>query len=161
MDKKREAWNDALKYAKAEMDYGKGAGVNRRHLKAKLESKFEDPIYKEEFDKALDQIDYRAVIRDIRIKKEADRLKDRARITIKAVIIVGGFIYSVYAKNKQDADEAIRRATNRINIKQRNKDAQARAKAMSFLNRKPYTLSDQEKARLYLASKGIKWEPGA
>jgi hypothetical protein len=54
---KRDARNDAHEFARAKMFYGKGAGTRRKLIKAQVESRSKDKIYKEEFDKALSEQD--------------------------------------------------------------------------------------------------------
>lgn len=49
----RNAKNDAHEFARAKMFYGKGAGTRRKLIKATVESRSKDPLYKSEFDKAL------------------------------------------------------------------------------------------------------------
>lgn len=49
----RNAKNDAHEFARAKMFYGKGAGTRRKLIKATVETRSKDPLYKSEFDKAL------------------------------------------------------------------------------------------------------------
>ena len=49
----RSAKNDAKEFARAKMFYGKGAGTRRKLIKATVESRSKDSLYKTEFDKAL------------------------------------------------------------------------------------------------------------
>jgi len=49
----KDAQKDAHEFARAKMFYGKGAGTRRKLIKAAVESKSKDKLYKDEFDKAL------------------------------------------------------------------------------------------------------------
>jgi hypothetical protein len=59
LEKKRqkEAKEYAEKYLSAKMAYGEGSGTRRKLVKAELEQKFQDPAFKEEFDKQLEMLD--------------------------------------------------------------------------------------------------------
>lgn len=48
-----DAKKDANEFARAKMFYGKGAGTRRKLIKATVEEKSKDELYKSEFDKAL------------------------------------------------------------------------------------------------------------
>ena len=49
----RNAKNDAHEFARAKMFYGEGAGTRRKLIKAKVNERSKDKLYKDEFDKAL------------------------------------------------------------------------------------------------------------
>ena len=49
----RNAKKDAHEFARAKMFYGEGAGTRRKLIKAKVNERSKDKLYKEEFDKAL------------------------------------------------------------------------------------------------------------
>lgn len=49
----RTARKDAEEFARAKMFYGTGAGNRRKLIKATVNSRSKDPVYKEEFDKHL------------------------------------------------------------------------------------------------------------
>ena len=70
----RNAKTDAHEYARAKMFYGKGAGTRRKLIKATVESRSKDPLYKSEFDKALAKQDmgkHAEKARAERIRKDA------------------------------------------------------------------------------------------
>lgn len=139
MDIKREARKDALRYAKAEMDYGEGAGIKRRHLKAQLGDKFEDPAYKEAFEAALDKIDYDEIVRDVKVKKNSVKLVANAKKLIKTAGVVTPTacgLYQIYKANKYEIDEFFKDIANKVNIKKRREDKKAREKCMEFVSRK-------------------------
>lgn len=54
---RRQAKKDAKEFARAKMFYGEGAGTRRKLIKAKVNERSKDPVYKEEFDKALSKQD--------------------------------------------------------------------------------------------------------
>ena len=49
----RNAKKDAHEFARAKMFYGEGAGTRRKLIKAKVNERSKDKLYKEEFDKAF------------------------------------------------------------------------------------------------------------
>ena len=49
----RNAKKDAHEFARAKMFYGEGAGTRRKLIKARVNERSKDKLYKEEFDKAL------------------------------------------------------------------------------------------------------------
>ena len=49
----RNAQKDAHEFARAKMFYGEGAGTRRKLIKAKINERSKDKLYKDEFDKAL------------------------------------------------------------------------------------------------------------
>lgn len=53
----RAANKDAKEHALAKMYFGEGAGIRRRQIKAQVDHRSKDPVYKEAFDKALSDQD--------------------------------------------------------------------------------------------------------
>ena len=53
----RDAKKDAHEFARAKMFYGEGAGTRRKLIKAKVQQRSKDPLYKSEFDKTLSNQD--------------------------------------------------------------------------------------------------------
>lgn len=49
----KAAKKDAEEYAQAKVSYGEGSGNRRKLIKAKVEERSKDPLYKEEFDRQL------------------------------------------------------------------------------------------------------------
>jgi hypothetical protein len=54
---KRTAQKDAKEYARAKMYYGDGAGTRRKLIKAKVNERSKNSVYKKEFEKALSSQD--------------------------------------------------------------------------------------------------------
>lgn len=99
------ASKDAKRYAKAKMAYGDGAGVQRRHIKAELESKMKNPNYKKSFDDAMESINYaKATNQAVRWRKGQDtkvQVKRSTKATAKFItgtssIAAAGIAYSMY-----------------------------------------------------------------
>ncbi len=53
----KTAKKDAKEFARAKMFYGEGAGTRRKLIKAKVEERSKDKLYKDEFEKNLGQQD--------------------------------------------------------------------------------------------------------
>ena len=62
----KNAQKDAHEFARAKMFYGEGAGTRRKLIKAKVQERSKDKLYKDEFEKALSNQD---------MGKHADRAK--------------------------------------------------------------------------------------
>jgi len=75
----KEAARDARRYMEAKMNYGKGAGTQRKLLKAELERKMENDIYREAFDDALVHVDQADIARRIKAKKNVEKGVKTAR----------------------------------------------------------------------------------
>jgi hypothetical protein len=116
---KRDATKDAKKFAEAKMDFGEGAGIKRRHVKAALEVKFRDPNYKKSFDEALAAIDYHKATKKAKgahnsrvVKKESTRgLKMVAKTLTGTTSIAAAYI--LYSQNKPLVDSAIKKVLNK------------------------------------------------
>ena len=119
------ARKDAQRHADAKMFYGKGAGTKRKLLKAELDKKKRTiPGYKEEFDKALGNVDYsKSAKKAIRTRKTKDAAY-RARVTTKQVLGVTGPLTvaagtMLYQTHKTQVDSFVSKQFNKIisNIK--------------------------------------------
>ena len=80
-----QAEKDAQRYAEAKLNYGKGAGTQRKLLDAELKEKMANEIYKAAFEAALAGIDKAGVVEKIRKKKGVQRAVDGARKGIRTV----------------------------------------------------------------------------
>ncbi len=101
---KKDAARDAKRYSEAQLNYGKGAGTNRRILKAELEEKMKDDIYKRTFEAELARINQGDVIRKIKNKKSFEKAYDGAKKTVRAARRAEGFYY----RNRYWIDEVLR-----------------------------------------------------
>ena len=65
---------DAEAWLAAEMFYGEGAGIRRRHLNAEITTKMADPAYEQAFEKAYNALDQNKFAKlAIKERKAADR----------------------------------------------------------------------------------------
>lgn len=90
---RRQAAKDAKRYSEAQLNYGKGAGITRRLLKAELEEKMKDAIYKTAFEAALTGIDKAGIAAQIQKKKGIQRAVEGGRKTLRAARRAEGFYY--------------------------------------------------------------------
>ena len=90
---RRQAAKDAKRYSEAQLNYGKGAGTTRRLLKAELEEKFKNEVYKTAFEAALARIDQAGVAEKIRKKKGVQAAVEGGRKTLRAARRAEGFYY--------------------------------------------------------------------
>lgn len=67
-----EASRDARRFAEAQLNYGKGSRINRRNLNIELEHKMRDPMYREAFETALQDIDDGKVYKKIKTRKSLE-----------------------------------------------------------------------------------------
>ena len=102
------------------MFYGNGAGTKRKLLKAELDKKKRTiPGYKDEFDKALEKVDYsKSAKKAIRTRKTKDAI-NRARITTKQIIGVTGPLTVaagsvMYRTHKSQVDAFVSKQFNKI-----------------------------------------------
>lgn len=82
---RKMAEKDARRYAEAKLNYGKGAGTQRKLLDAELKEKMANEIYKAAFEAALAGIDQAGVVEKIRKKKGVQRAVDGARKGVRTV----------------------------------------------------------------------------
>lgn len=147
-----EAKKDAMRYAKAKMNYGDGAGIARRHLNAELEKKLADPAYAAAFEEELGRINMEHVVRDIKTKNNAKAVVGGVKKSVKTVVKVGtaaAGAYAFYAANKEGID----RIVNGVKVKVSNVVNKHRYKE----DTKIVKMSDAKKAEEYLKSVGIEW----
>ena len=77
---KHRAKKDAKEFARAKMYYGEGAGNRRKLIKATVKERSKDPLYKQEFDKALAKQDMAKHASKARTERRA---RDAANFTTK------------------------------------------------------------------------------
>ncbi len=82
---RKMAEKDARRYAEAKLNYGKGAGTQRKLLDAELKEKMANEIYKAAFEAALAGIDKAGVVEKIRKKKGVQRAVEGARKGVRTV----------------------------------------------------------------------------
>lgn len=88
-----QAAKDAKRYAEAQMNYGRGAGTQRKLLEAELKEKLKNDIYKAAFEAALDTINKADVAEKIRKKKGVRKAIDGAKKTVRAARRAENFYY--------------------------------------------------------------------
>jgi hypothetical protein len=88
-----QAAKDAKRYSEAQMNYGRGAGTQRKLLDAELEEKLKNEVYKAAFEAALTGIDKAGVAEKIRKKKGVQRAVEGGRKTIRAARRAENFYY--------------------------------------------------------------------
>ena len=81
----RTAIKDANRYAKAKMSYGEGAGIQRRQIKAEIESKMRNPSYKKSFDDAMQTIDYAKATNKANRWRKGQDAKSQTKRSTKAI----------------------------------------------------------------------------
>ena len=115
---RRMAKKDAKRHAEAKMFYGKTAGTKRKLLKAELENKKKKISgYEEEFNKALENVDYaKAAKKAVRTRKKKD-IAYRTRITTKQFLGVTGPLTVAaashfYQRNREEVNAFIARNLN-------------------------------------------------
>ena len=82
---KRQAARDAQRYLEAKLNYGTGAGTQRKLIDAELKEKMKDALYKTAFEKALAAASEADALKKIRAKKGFQRAVDGGRKTLRAV----------------------------------------------------------------------------
>lgn len=106
----KQVRKDAFKFAEAKMDYGKGAGIKRRHVKAELNVKFRDPKYKAAFDKAVGEANYRKATKKAKTSHDVREAKEQTARSVKAAarFLTGTSTltaaYILYSQNKPAVD---------------------------------------------------------
>lgn len=98
----RRAKKDAKKYARAKMYYGEGAGNRRKLIKARVNERSKDPVYKKAFDDAYSK-------QNMERHASAAKTERRARDTKKFVkrygataITAGTFAYGMAQRTGAD-----------------------------------------------------------
>lgn len=146
----REIRKDAKRYAKAKMNYGKGAGIERRHINAELEKKMHDESYKQAFDAELEKLDMESIVRDVKIRKGSQSVAINGKKVLKTVAGAGALAasgYTFYVNNKEPID----RVLNGIKVKVKNVFNKRKYKKQI----EPASKDDIEKANAYLKSIGV------
>lgn len=141
---------DARRYAKAKMDYGKGAGIKRRHINAELEKKLQDVSYREAFEAELDRLDMDRVVKGIKAEHGARAVQVEGKKVFKNVVRAGTLAagaYTFYVNNKEGID----RIVNGVKVRIANKINKRKYKNST----KIISMTDAEKAAAYLKSVGI------
>ena len=90
---KRQAAKDAKRYLEAKLNYGKGAGTQRKLLNAELQEKFKNDIYKAAFEAALARIDQADITAQIRKKKGVQAAVEGGRKALRAARRAEGIYY--------------------------------------------------------------------
>lgn len=80
----KEAKKYADKFMTAKMGYGEGSGTRRKLLKAELEKKFQDPAFKEEFDRQVALLDTERYAKAAVVERTAKDTKNKAKKVTKA-----------------------------------------------------------------------------
>lgn len=107
---RRDAAKDAKEHAEAKLYFGEGAGVRRRLIKAKVEQRSKDPVYKAEFDRQLGNQDMAKAGAKARGKRKRTDAVNGTKKTAKgihhilngnsqyanaaAALLVGGAVYA-------------------------------------------------------------------
>lgn len=152
MNIKSEAKRDAKRYAKAKMNYGTGAGIERRHIKAELDKKLQNGTYKRAFDAELDKINYEKIVREIKVKNKTKDGISGVKKTVKGLAKVGTLAaagYTFYATNKDGIDRLGRSVKNLVTSKINRWKYRKQTKIVK--------MSDAAKAEAYLKSVGVDW----
>lgn len=98
---REEARRDARRYSEAQLNYGKGAGTQRRLIDAELKEKMKDEIYHTAFEAALAGINKADVASRIQKKKGIQRAYEGAKKTVRAAQRAEGF----YHRNRYWIDQ--------------------------------------------------------
>lgn len=101
---RRQAARDAKRYSEAQMNYGRGAGNQRKILDAELKEKLKDDIYKAAFETALANINKADVAAKIRKKKGVQRAVEGAKKTARAARRAENF----YSRNRTWIDDLLK-----------------------------------------------------
>ncbi len=90
---KRQAEKDAKRYLEAKLNYGTGAGTQRKLLNAELKEKLKNDIYKTAFEKALAAASETDALKKVRQKKGVQRAVEGGRKTLRAARRAENFYY--------------------------------------------------------------------
>jgi hypothetical protein len=119
----RTAQKDAQRFAKAKMAYGEGSGIQRRHIKAEIESKMKNPTYKKSFDDALEMVNYAKATNQAKRWRKGKDAKSQATRSTKAVAraLTGTSSLAaaaiLYSQNKTTVDNFVKSAVKTIKTK--------------------------------------------
>ena len=104
MSLKSQAMKDAKEFVMAKMAYGEGAGNRRKLIKALVDERCKNPLYKELFDAALaNQDEAKAAMMAKVERKFKDGLQIVTKKIPKAVVTIGS-VAAVYFTNKDKID---------------------------------------------------------
>lgn len=148
---KSEVKKDAKRFAKAKMDYGKGAGIKRRHVNAELEKKLQDASYRKAFEAELEKVNMDRVVQGVKTRHAVEGVHVNGKRVFKNVVKAGTIAaagYTFYTNNKEGID----RIARGIKVKVQNAVNKRKYKEQI----KPASMTDAEKAAAYLESVGIK-----
>lgn len=90
---RKQAYKDAEKYAEAQMNYGKGAGNQRKIIKAQVEERMKNDIYAEAFNQHLAQINSEEVVRKVKTKKNVEKAYSGAKKVYRSARKAENFYY--------------------------------------------------------------------
>lgn len=82
----RTAKKDAKEYARAKMYYGEGAGNRRKLIKATVNARSKDPVYKAEFEKALAEQDMAKHASKARTERRINNTVSGTKKTARGII---------------------------------------------------------------------------
>ena len=88
-----QAERDAKRYLEAKLNYGKGAGNQRKIINAQIQENMKNEIYKTAFEAALARINQADVIASVQKKKGVQRVVEGTRKGIRAARRAEGFYY--------------------------------------------------------------------
>lgn len=90
---RRQAKKDAMRYTEAQLNYGKGAGTQRKILNAEIQERLKNDIYKTAFEAALAGINQANVAEKIRKKKGVQATFEGAKKAARSVRRAESFYY--------------------------------------------------------------------
>lgn len=90
---RRQAARDAQRYLEAKMNYGQGAGNQRKIINAQVQERMKNEIYKAAFEAALAGIDKAGVAEKIQKKKGVQRVVEGTRKGLRTARRAEGFYY--------------------------------------------------------------------
>lgn len=101
---KLQAARDARRYSEAQMNYGQGAGTQRKLIDAEIKEKLKDDIYRATFEATLAGINQADVAKKIQQKKGIQRAVDGAKKGVRAARRAENFYY----RNRYWIDQIVR-----------------------------------------------------
>ena len=107
MSKKYQAMRDAKEFMRAKVYYGEGAGIRRKLIKALVDERSADPVYKKAFEEACKHQD---LTKHVFAATTERKVRDGVKIFVKKVpkIAVGvGSAIALYVNNKEKVDKFV------------------------------------------------------
>lgn len=98
----RIAKKDAKKYARAKMYYGEGAGNRRKLIKARVNERSKDPVYKKAFDDAYSKQNMERHASAAKIERRTRDSKKFVKRYGAAAITAGTFAYRIAQRTGAD-----------------------------------------------------------